>query len=50
MTTTSVQTSSVTRRVDELDWNRIRVALDEVGIAAIGTILNSDECHHLSAL
>jgi hypothetical protein len=50
MTPTSVQISSFARRVDELDWNRTVVALDEVGIAATGKILTSDECRRLSAL
>ena len=50
MTSTTVAITSLTRRVDELDWNGTVGAIDEVGIAAIGSILDSDECRHLSAL
>ena len=41
---------SLTRRVDELDWNRTVSALDEVGIAATGNILTADECRQVREL
>src|SRR3954453_14135532 len=50
MTPTSEQTTSLTRRVDELDWNRTLSALDEVGIAAIGNILTADEYRNVREL
>jgi hypothetical protein len=50
MTPTSHQITPLARRVDELDWDRTVVALDEVGIAATGPILTADECHDLRAL
>lgn len=50
MTRASAQMTLLTRCVDELDWNRTGVALDEVGIAATGPILTPDECQHLCAL
>ena len=43
MTPTHAQITPVGQRVDELDWNRTVVALDEAGVAATGAILTSDE-------
>jgi hypothetical protein len=50
MTPPTVRISSVEQRVDEPDWRRAVDTLDEIGIAAIGPIVDSDECRHLSAL
>jgi len=50
MTRTTAPIPSLAQRVDELDWRRAIGTLDEVGIAAIGPIVDSDECRHLSAL
>jgi hypothetical protein len=50
MTPTSAQTTSLKRRVDELDWNRTVSALDDVGIAATGNILTAGECRDLREL
>ena len=50
MTPTHAPITPFGQRVDELDWNRTVVVLDEVGVAATGAILTSDECRNLSAL
>ena len=50
MTPTTAPIPSLAQRVDELDWRRAIGTLDEIGIAAIGPIVDSDECRHLSAL
>lgn len=50
MTPTHARITPLGRRVDELDWNRIVVALDQAGVAATGAILTADECRQLSAL
>ena len=47
MTPTSARIGSLARRVDELDWNHAAGALDDVGIAATGTVLTADECRLL---
>jgi len=49
MTATSARVTSLTRRVDELDWDRSVADLDEVGAAAIGAVLTEDECRRLHA-
>ena len=50
MTRASAKVTPLVRRIDELDWNRTVVGLDEVGVAATGPILTSDECGRLRAL
>jgi hypothetical protein len=50
VTPTTVPITSLAQRVDELDWRRAVDTLDEIGIAAIGPIVDSDECRRLSAL
>jgi hypothetical protein len=50
VTPTTVPITSLAQRLDELDWRRAVDTLDEIGIAAIGPIVDSDECRRLSAL
>ena len=37
-------------RVDAIDWPTVMMALDEVGLASLGPVLDGDECNELIAL
>ncbi len=45
-----ISTSTIARRVEELDWSRIGRDLDERGYAATPRILSEDECDELKGL
>jgi hypothetical protein len=50
MTATGARSGSLARCVDDLDWNHARDALDDIGVAAVGSVLTVDQCRQLSAL
>ena len=37
-------------RVDAIDWPTVTMALDDVGLASLGPVLDRDECNDLIAL
>lgn len=50
MTPAGAGTGSLARRVDGLDWDHARAALDDVGVAAVGPVLTVDQCRQLTEL
>jgi len=42
--------TSIARRVDDIDWYAIAASLDDVGVAAIGEVLSSEQCTVLTAM
>ena len=50
MTARRARTTVLAQRLDDLDWNRTVVDLDDSGIAATGPVLTHDECSGLRVL
>ena len=49
MTSAIAPTTSINRRVDDIDWREAVARLDGAGISAIGPLLTADECRDLGA-
>ncbi|MCU1395599.1 MAG: hypothetical protein JWM34_4027 [Ilumatobacteraceae bacterium] len=50
MTPATTPPAEIAARVAEVDWTNTTADLDNVGIAAVGQVLDRNECHDLSAL
>jgi uncharacterized protein len=50
MSTTTIPTAPVDRRVDALPWDELREQLDDRGFAVTGPLLSADECEALAGL
>ena len=44
------RTATIDQRVERLDWDRVALDLDDVGIADAGSLLGRDECRSIAAL